>query len=263
MTNSAMKTLRHTLNAAMNPIRARVMIGKVIKRFADPKGTIDSEANRQWLAQNARPLEEYLAGFDAALVTETQDFMSDLKNRSAQILSQIPHDLGGGAGVPLLYALVRKRAPQVVVETGVAAGFSSATILAAMAKNGIGHLYSSDFPYFRLENPEQYVGVVVDRALKSRWSLYLRGDENNLPEITKAITGKVDIFHYDSDKSYIGREYAMKTMAPHMADDGLIIMDDIQDNAYFHDYVAKHPALQWTVFAYEGKYIGIIGRSLK
>ena len=55
--------------------------------------------------------------------------------------------LGGGGNFILLYFLTRKF-NKVVVETGVAAGWSSLAILGAFEKNGEGKLYSSDFPYF-------------------------------------------------------------------------------------------------------------------
>jgi hypothetical protein len=35
------------------------------------------------------------------------------------------------------------------------AGFSSSAILTALKENGEGILYSSDFPYFRIKNPEK------------------------------------------------------------------------------------------------------------
>jgi len=236
------------------------MAGKVIKRFADKKGTLDRQANRQWLQANAQDLQSILRKFDAQTQDEAAAFQVHMKQHSARVLAAIPYDLGGGAGVPLLYALIRKFKPDVVVETGVASGFSSATILSAMAKNGTGHLYSSDFPYFRLPDPEKYVGVVVEESLKTRWSLYMKGDDDNLPKIVSSLKTKIGLFHYDSDKSYNGRDFAMKTVEPHLAADAIIIMDDIQDNSYFHDYVTARPGANWTVFLYEGKYIGIVGQ---
>lgn len=255
-----LKTWKNTIHAAMKPSTARVMVGKVIKRFADKKGALDHDANKQWLQAHAQDLETFLAKFDQDIQNEVRTFQTQIKAHAQKVLSAIPYDLGGGGGVPLLYALTRKLKPEVVVETGVAAGFSSATILAAMEKNGAGRLFSSDFPYFRLPNPEKYVGVVVEDVLKARWALYLQGDEANLPEIVDDLPTKVGIFHYDSDKSYNGRDFAMKTIQPQLAKDAIVIMDDIQDNSYFHYYVSANTSLTWSVFLYEGKYIGIIGR---
>lgn len=254
-----LKTWSNTLHAAMKPAMARVMIGKVIRRFTDRQGRLSKDENLAWLRANAQDLEKFLEKFEPSLRQDTQAFLSYIKKHSADVLRSIPHDLGGGAGVPLLYALVRALKPRVVVETGVAAGFSSASILAAMEHNEEGRLFSSDFPYFRLENPEQYVGVVVEESFKHRWSLMLKGDEVNLPLIVRSIPSKIGLFHYDSDKSYDGRDFAMNVLRPYLADDAVIIMDDIQDNAYFHDYVTQNPEKPWSVFLYEGKYIGVYG----
>ena len=98
-------------------------------------------------------------------------------------LKALDYDLGGGGNSPLLYFLVRSMRPRIVVETGVAAGFSSSAILTALKENGEGILYSSDFPYFRIKNPEKYIGLLVDEELKGNWTCLKQGDRFNLPEI--------------------------------------------------------------------------------
>mgnify|MGYP007000273262 len=65
-------------------------------------------------------------------------------------------------------------------------------------------LYSSDFPYFRIKDPEKYIGIVVEKSLRKNWNLFIEGDENNLPKILKTAK-KIDILSYDSDKTYSGR----------------------------------------------------------
>ena len=57
--------------------------------------------------------------------------------------------LGGWVSKPtgvLLYAMIRRQKPRVVVETGVGAGGTTATILKALRDNGAGHLFSIDLP---------------------------------------------------------------------------------------------------------------------
>ena len=54
----------------------------------------------------------------------------------------------------ILYLLVRKYRPSLVVETGVAQGVSSRFILEALKDNGEGKLISIDLPNY---NPEGYV----------------------------------------------------------------------------------------------------------
>ena len=73
-------------------------------------------------------------------------------------------------------------------QTGVAAGWSSYAILESLKKNGQGQLYSSDFPYYRLEKPEQYIGILAkNEANISNWYLDIEGDDKALPEILKRI----------------------------------------------------------------------------
>jgi hypothetical protein len=77
------------------------------------------------------------------------------------------------------------------LETGVAAGYSSCAFLEAMNKNKIGKLFSSDFPYFRIPNPDQYIGILVDKKYKKNWKLFLDGDERNIIKIKKKLKKKL------------------------------------------------------------------------
>lgn len=147
--------------------------------------------------------------------------------------------------------------PSCVVETGVAAGFSSSAFLEAMDKNGKGHLYSSDFPYFRLDNPERYIGILVEDKIKKRWSLFVEGDKNNIPKISKKID-RIDILHYDSDKSYEGREYVFQALKDKMHEKSVIIYDDIEDNNHFY-YINKRLNSKCLVFEFENKHVGVVG----
>ena len=168
--------------------------------------------------------------------------------------------LGGRGNFILLYFLIRKFKLHNIVETGVAAGWSSLAILRALKKNGNGHLYSSDFPYFRLENPEKFIGYLAKNEInKNNWFLDIRGDDKALPEITKQIGNKnIDLFHYDSDKSYSGRSNALKLIGSKLSFKTIIIFDDIQNNLHFKDYVEKNN-LNFHVIEFDGKFVGITG----
>ena len=149
-----------------------------------------------------------------------------------------------------------------IVETGVAAGWTSLAILRALQKNGQGKLYSSDFPYFRLENPEKYIGYLAkDENNKNNWFLDIRGDDKALPEISKQIGDEnIDLFHYDSDKSYSGRSSALKLIGSKLSSNTIIIFDDIQNNLHFKDYIEKNK-LNFHVIEFGGKFLGITGLS--
>ncbi|MCP4547272.1 MAG: class I SAM-dependent methyltransferase [bacterium] len=247
--------------SALNPANARIMLGKLWRRIRPQSGHLNSDDNQAWLAKQAVDFAEMAHELNPALWSEAEEFGCALEKRAEGILAGLDHQLGGGAYHQLLYFLTRLRCPGVVVETGVAAGFSSQAFLSAMRRNGGGELHSSDFPYFRLPEPERYIGIVVEEELKENWHLHVKGDAVNLPVIASSVT-VVDLFHYDSDKSYSGRTFAMKIMVPRLRPGALIIMDDIQDNSFFHDYVIERSPAAWSVFTCGGKYVGLIGELL-
>ncbi len=254
--------LAKTLNIAKNSLKRKnfsVMIGKVIVRFQEDSA--QKEQVKEWYKKNAEDYRKLLQNLDANLWHETQDACLNIKTQAQKKLQALGLDLGGGGNYPMLYFLTRYLKPEIIVETGVAAGWSSQAILTAIKNNALpAHLYSSDFPYFRYKSPEELVGYIVDDSLKSNWSLRIDGDENNLPEFEKSIQ-KIDLFHYDSDKSYKGRAFAYEILHKKFHKNTVILFDDIQDNAHFKDLVTS---LQkpFKIFEFEGKFIGIIASFL-
>ena len=76
--------------------------------------------------------------------------------------------------------------PNIVVETGVAACWSSLSILRGLNKNRNWNLYSIYFPYFRLYTPEQYIGILPKNELnRMDWFLDISGDDVAINEIKK------------------------------------------------------------------------------
>jgi hypothetical protein len=47
----------------------------------------------------------------------------------------------------------------------------------------------------------------------------------------------VDIFHYDSDKSMSGRNFAVQRARRSLSPSGLIMVDDILDDSWFREHV--------------------------
>ena len=164
-------------------------------------------------------------------------------------------DMGGPADLELLYAAVVLAAPQAAIETGVAYGWSSAIILAAMETNGTGRLVSVDMPYAKRNN-EPWVGVAVAQRLRHRWRLIRKPDRGGIGQAIAALGGTIDLCHYDSDKSYQGRMYAYPRLWAALRPGGLFISDDIQDNFGFRDYCARN-SIDFQVTSSSGKYIGI------
>lgn len=208
-----------------------------------------------WYEHVCSDFAQYCEEIDANLWREAKQKAEYIRDTANSKLRQIDLDLGGAGNYPLLYFLVRHLRPRVVVETGVAAGFSSYAILLALRENGGGRLYSSDFPYFRIDTPEKFVGFVVDDDLRGDWVCLTKGDKKNLPNILSQID-HIDLFHYDSDKSYSGRKWALDYVYPRMKKGSVIVMDDINDNAYFHDFIQAN-RVDMKIFKFLGKYVGM------
>lgn len=256
--------LKRILNIGQNAFRRqnfRIMAGKVLIRIKENAAKVHLEDVRNWCQNHSQPCDDFLRTLEADLWAETLKARQSIETAAQKKLQVLGLDLGGGGNYPMLYFFTRYLKPKTVVETGVAAGWSSQAILSALKVNGGGSLYSSDFPYFRYKDPEKLVGYIVDEDLKDNWTLCIDGDKNNLPVIA-AQCGSVDLFHYDSDKSYEGRVFAIQKIAPLLTDNSLVIFDDIQDNFHFRDYMKdKHWPMR--VFEFGGKFIGLTGPALQ
>lgn len=114
-------------------------------------------------------------------------------------------------------------------------------------------IYSSDFPYFKEKNSKENIGVLIqDEINLDKINLFIEGDEINIPLIIKKLgNNKIDLFHYDSDKSYSGRKFCMNMLRPHFSKNAVLIFDDIHNNFHFRDFV-KNNKLKYHVFNYVG-----------
>lgn len=210
---------------------------------------------RHWAAAQAGDLEGYLRSLDAGLWAESAAFAAQLAQDGARILAGSRVVQGGGGAYALLYFLTRHARPEVAVETGVASGWSSTAILAAMEANGTGRLWSSDLPYADRDGSEAAIGILVPEALRPRWTLCTQGDRVCLPGFMDDCA-RIDLFHYDSDKKPAGREFAWGLVKPRLAPGAVVIFDDIQDNFQFRDLVARE-GVAFQVFEFEDKFIGL------
>lgn len=242
------------LRNVVRPRFLRAIPDKIASRVSHVRHRREAQATRAWCSEVATTPAEYMALTDEALARESTAFRAALLSRSLPILKRAGLPFGGGDPA-LLYFLVRHLRPRYVVETGVAAGFSSAAILSALDRNGQGELWSSELPYVRQPRPEDLVGLVVPEDLRRRWHLFLDGDQRNLRRIRDEVP-QVDLLHYDSDKSYRGRARLLTELAPKMTGATTIVMDDIEDNAYFHKLVAKRP--RFHVVHSDGRFVGVV-----
>ena len=193
----------------------------------------------------------------AAEDRKISEIYPEIFNRGIKLVSALPLQMGGGTDLELIYFLSEYLRATTIVETGVANGWSSLTFLLSLNTRENGHLYSADIPYAKLKN-EEFVGCVVPDKLKTMWSLLRLPDRQALKMISRKIS-KIDIFHYDSDKSYRGRMWAYPFMWQQIIKGGIFISDDISDNIAFKNFAGSLNLTPIVVYNKpEDKFIGIL-----
>ena len=157
--------------------------------------------------------------------------------------------------------MVRILKPEIVVETGVSAGLSSAYILKALYDNHKGMLYSIDLPnrnfsdylskdeIINLTNrvgelktltplPKNGPGFLIPEYLKKSWVLKIGESKQLLPQLLKEVK-KVDIFLHDSEHSYKNMMFEFSTVWNYITDKGLLLSHDTNWNDSFKDFSRK------------------------
>jgi predicted O-methyltransferase YrrM len=136
------------------------------------------------------------------------------------------------------YAVIRAYQPQVVVETGVANGVSSAYILLALQTNKRGTLYS-----IGLDDPQylptgRCLGWVAPEMLRSRWKLIVGDAREVLPGLL-ADFDSIDVFIHDSLHTYEHMLWEYRTAYPRLREGGLLVSDDATWNSAFPEFVRE------------------------
>ena len=164
----------------------------------------------------------------------------------------------GDFDVMVLYTLVRMLEPEIIIETGVASGRSSAAILEALAGNGKGRLYSIDLPQFYSgDAPDLYKtdegnselkgfvpkgkepGWLVPKELRDRWELIL-GDSNvELPKLFAKLP-KINMFYHDGDHSYETMSFEFRSAWEKIPEGGYLLSDDTKWNVAWKEFADSH-----------------------
>lgn len=242
---------------ARRPAFWRQAVELVRLKFVTNMDSPERRANaRAWAAERAVPVAEALEKIgllDGArpLPELPPEILAEAEGRARRATVE----MGGPGDLRLIYAAARLSGALRAVETGVAYGWSSLAMLAALAKNGDGALASVDMPYAKIGN-EPFVGIVVPESLRSRWTLIRLPDRNGLKRAIARFGGSIDLAHYDSDKTWYGRSFAYPLIWNALVPGGVFISDDIQDNMRFAKFVAEQ-GVDFAVTECAGKYVGI------
>jgi hypothetical protein len=170
--------------------------------------------------------------------------------------------VGGSVGIhnEVLYLIARAAKPRLIVETGVAYGFSTSYLLQALHDNRIGRLFSIDHPntsakgYVNEEGEIDCVfvggvdetGAIIPSELRTRWTLRLGRSRSILPDLLKEI-GPIDMFLHDSDHSLENMTWEFRTAWPHLTAGGYLLSDDVSHNSAFANFVTEvgQPSIRW------------------
>jgi predicted O-methyltransferase YrrM len=198
---------------------------------------------RRWsrLAKFAGVTGRDIRRYRAKLVADTP-FNAHLKANRAEAR-------GGFGRVAELYVLARALKPDVVVETGVASGVSSAHWLRALARNDKGKLYSIDLPNLNdgvALPPGKDPGWIVPDNLRDRWDLRLGDSRVLLPELLASLS-YVDIFFHDSDHAKEAMMFEFEAAFPKVRAGGLILSDDTNYNDAWDQFNTAHGLPGWRV----------------
>lgn len=208
--------------------------------------------------------EEHQKDFDTVL-NETADIYENLKKQfnSKQTNSYKKLENKLSSKSQIFYFLIRHLKPNIVVETGVAAGESTGYILKALNDNKKGKLYSIDLPFqwYIYGSHELHLdslpagkmpGYLVPKKLKKRWHLILGDTYQETEPLLKKLKS-VDVFLHDSEHTYKTMTYEYNMAWPHIKKGGLLLSDDVEFNKAFKDF-SKVKSITGIVF----KDIGIL-----
>jgi predicted O-methyltransferase YrrM len=202
---------------------------------------------------------DVLAGYEREVrVSGLMEHLLDKgrEHHEAVIATGAGHSLGaiGYTEGVYLYALLRTVRPEVVVETGVANGFSTAFSLLALQANEAGHLHSIDLPrevgrdyepgtFYEGEGragipPGSEPGWLIPQALKERWTLILGRSQDELPPLLERL-GTLDVFMHDSEHSFDCMWFEFSAAWPPLRPGGVLVSDDVNSTEAFGRFAAQ------------------------
>jgi hypothetical protein len=206
----------------------------------------------------ARPVPEVVARLDGALGADAAALLAEpaLAELEAMLAARLETDREGrGDPYPadfkasrtlarLCWTAVRLLRPDVVVETGVAAGYTSAHIAAALEQNGHGELHSID-PVLGGPDFEDAVGWLVPDAARHRQTLHRGRSRRVLPRLLRGLP-PVGVFVHDGLHTEATMRWELRAVTSSLAPRAAVLMDDAELNAAFADWGAAN-AGEWSL----------------
>lgn len=243
---------------AVHP-RLYPQLGRSLRRrlLAPARPADEAERAAEWCAGRAVSTTAALERLTGAPQPESvrKRHAHSFATADAKAAAATRHRMGGAGDLDLIYWLCEHTAARRAIETGVAHGWSSMTILLSLAQRD-GDLVSVDMPYPFGDRRE--VGAVVPPWLHIHWTLIRLPDAEGVPRALRMMP-VIDLCHYDSDKTYEGRMLTYPRLWDALRQGGVFISDDVGDNLAFAEF-AERVGAEPTIVEPEGmgKYVGVL-----
>ncbi|MCI4339524.1 MAG: class I SAM-dependent methyltransferase [Thermoplasmata archaeon] len=230
------------------PRRASKKPGKAFRALGDLRAVPQVRWLTQLTGASRSEVEETLAEVDDLVEVEREIREAHLSaGRPGYAQIRAPFEL---------YALVRLRRPDHVVEAGVSSGVSSAHFLLALARNRHGRLHSVDWPTFQrgpMLGPEESPvsvppcrssGWAIPDRLKAGWDLRIGRSQELLPMLVDELPS-VDVFLHDDLHTPAHLTFELTTIQPKLTPGAVVLADNtIWTGASFPRF-AKRLGVPW------------------
>ena len=230
-----------------------------ITRKGHPSLASCPEAER-WCAQREVDIENAFERlFPSHLFMEVTKLYPEVFEEGMEITERESFNWGGQGNISLNYNLAEALEARNVLETGVAYGWSTLSILLSLSKRSGSKLVSVDMPFIGVTNEED-IGCVVPKKLCQQWTLIPYPDREGIPKALNCMENP-DFCHYDSDKSHSGKIWALPKLFGTLRQGGILAVDDISDNLAFIDFCEQEnldPIVIKTFDTQVIKHVGLI-----
>lgn len=134
----------------------------------------------------------------------------------------------------LLYGVARIIKPAIVLECGVANGYSTFFLINALMRNGYGKLHSVDI--------NTNVGSLLTESEKKDWVLKILDTKNPRSDFKNFIRSLkcIDLYLHDSDHRYTWQMFEYSQVLSKLDPAGIFISDDVDTSYAFIDICARN-----------------------
>lgn len=265
----SMSTFRSYIAKCYGKTKTLPIIGPgavFVRRLLSPQW-LETRRLRSRDLHTAHQVIAQLFGRDSALHASLEAFRQSAVFRQSWGVGH-----SGDFDVYMLHILSLAQKPDIVVETGVASGRSSAATLEALRLNEKGALYSIDLPqHYDGATPGHYVthegntelegfvpkgkqpGWLIPDHLRKSWNLIL-GDSNvELPTLLPTLP-KIDIYYHDGDHTYesMMREFSLAWEKIPIG--GFLLSDDTDWNTAWKEFCTTHSG----TYQFNYRHFGIL-----